>query len=241
MTNTGAQTWPGNGTISSGNTMLRSVNNPVTQWGSQTIIATSQPIAPTESEDFTFVITAPNAAMTTVYDFDFRMYASISGVGYYGATTNAQITVQPGATRAYDSVVVNEVYPIMSPLRPDTFRITMQNTGTETWLAGQYTLQSTNNPVNLYGTSIVQLPQDVTPGNSYQFVFQVQGPQNSGTYPSRWRMRHPTASVGVFGAETTGNVTVLDGCGNNVLNAGEQCDDGNTVGEIGRASCRERV
>lgn len=240
MNNIGTETWPGNGTVSSGNTMIRSQNSPVNQWGSQTITPTSQPIPSGNFEDYTFVITAPSPAMSTVYDFNFQMFASgIPGVGFYGEVTPNQITVAPGTQRGYDSAVVQEVYPIMSPLRPETFRITMQNTGTETWLSGQYTLQSTNSPVNLYGTTSVNLPQDVAPGQQYEFVFAVQGPQNDGMYPSRWRMRHPNASVGNFGAETTGNVTVLDGCGDNILDAGEQCDDGNTVAGDGcSAGCQ---
>lgn len=238
MTNTGTNQWPGNGTVGAGNTMLYTRNTPANLWGSQTIIGTPAPVDPGNSADFTFVITAPAAGAPTVFNFNWQMFGSITGVGFFGETVPTTITVDPAAQPSFDAAVVAEVYPIMSPLRPDTFRITMQNTGTEPWPVG-FTLQSVNTPVNLFGTASAPLNVQVDPGNNHEFVFAVQGPQNSGMFTSQWRMRHSNAAIGNFGATTNGMVTVLDNCGNNVLDAGEQCDDGNAVGGDGcSAGCQ---
>ena len=237
MVNVGTSSWPSNGTITAGNALLRSVDTPVDRWGSNTIVAASGPVPPSAFEDFTFAITAPTTP--GVYPFDFQMFGTFAPSQFFGDRTAATITVASGTTPAYDADVAAEDYDVMSPLRPGTFRITMRNIGTATWVAGQYTLESTNTPRNLFGASVVALAQDVPPGGVHQFVFEARAPQNPNIYASRWRMRHPNASVGTFGDETSGYVTVLVSCGDQKIDMGEQCDDGNTVGGDGcSAGCQ---
>lgn len=231
MMNAGTATWPGDGTVAPGNTILRSVGTPFDRFGPTTTIANPAPVYPGASADYAWVITAP--ATPGAYPLQFQSYGAFTGAGYFGEVTSATIAVVAGAQRAHDADVSAVYFPIMSPLRPATFEVVMRNRGSDPWVAGAYALVSTGSPVNLFGTTVVPLDVDVPSGGSVKFSFAVRGPQNAGTFPVRFTMRHPDAAIGVFGDETPGHVLVLATCGNQQLDPNEQCDDGNTTGGDG--------
>ncbi len=234
MTNVGTATWPGDGTVSAGRTILRSVSSPLDRFGPNTTVPTAAPVFPGASADYAWVVTAPSNV--GAHALAFQMYGAFTGAGYFGEVTPVTIDVVAGAPRAHDADVSAVDFPVMSPLRPEVFMVVMRNRGTAPWIAGQYALVSTNTPSNLYGTTVVPLDVDVAPGASHTFTFAVRGPQSAGTYASRWRMRHPNSGVGAFGDTSPGAVLVLATCGNQQLDTNEQCDDGNTAGGDGCSS-----
>jgi hypothetical protein len=71
-----------------------------------------------------------------------------------------------------------------------TVSITMKNTGNTTWTAGtNYRLGSQNPQDNMtWGLNRVALPNDVPPGATVTFTFDVFAPAKSGTFNLQWRM-----------------------------------------------------
>lgn len=84
--------------------------------------------------------------------------------------------------------------------------VAMKNTGTTTWAAGTYSLQSQNPAGNTtWGLNRVNLGSAVAPGSNATFTFNVTAPSTAGTYNFQWRMAQD--GVGAFGDLST-NVAV---------------------------------
>ena len=85
--------------------------------------------------------------------------------------------------------------------------VTLNNSGTTSWVSPNYVLRSTNpDGNNTWGLVAVQLAQIVLPGSNATFSFTVSAPSSAGTYNFQWRMYNGTANFGV--ASTNVSVTV---------------------------------
>jgi len=102
-------------------------------------------------------------------------------------------------------MVPGQVYPVS---------VTMQNTGNTTWrTADGYMLNSQNPQGNTtWGLSLVQLPNDVAPGQNVTFSFNVTAPSTAGVYNFQWKMLRN--NVQWFGTSSA-NVEVAVGSVNN--------------------------
>ncbi len=92
--------------------------------------------------------------------------------------------------------------------------VTLQNTGSSTWLNAaasapgtEYVLAATNYP-GPWSTSLVELPNSVSPGAQVTLNFTVKAPATAGTYAFQWCMVQ-LGTAQWFGSPTTAvNVTV---------------------------------
>ena len=66
--------------------------------------------------------------------------------------------------------------------------VSMKNTGTTTWKAGDYQLSSINIPTNIWGTSNLKLNQDVPPGGIATFSNTFTIPNGGPAVSFSWRM-----------------------------------------------------
>jgi len=228
--NTGGSNWPNDGTF-----YLYSVNSPVTLYGTFSDPMSSA-TATGAQHTFTFNIRAPSGAGS--YTQSWRMF--IAGTGYFGPTLNVPLTVDAGATPALGASVNSQVIPsVMTAGEPSTFSITMQNTGSSTWVGPSGTgIYSTNTPAGLWTVTSQFLAsgETVAPMGTRTFVLSVTAPAAAGTYASRWRMFQN--GVGFFGAEAAFTPITVTLCGNGTVDAGETCDDDNlTAGDGCSAGC----
>ena len=93
--------------------------------------------------------------------------------------------------RPNDAQFVSQaVSPRMAPGESQSVTVTMRNVGSEAWTAAaSYALGSQDPPDNvLWGLARVALPEDVAPGSTVSFAFEVTAPSSPGRYPFRWRM-----------------------------------------------------
>jgi len=82
----------------------------------------------------------------------------------------------------------------------------MKNSGTTTWAAGTYSLQSQNPAGNTtWGLNRVNVASPVAPNNNATFTFNITAPSVAGSYNFQWRMAQDGA--GAFGDLTT-NVSI---------------------------------
>lgn len=228
MQNTGSETW-----LSDGNYILNALNN---LWG---ITVVSVPTVTTSgsSTTLTFSIRAPASAGTYEHRWQLRKLSG-TNAGFFGPIISVPMTVDAAATPLLDASVVAQTIPtLVTAGRLAPFTIEMQNTGTGAWSGSGFSLRSTNSPSNLWTTADVPLgaAETIAAGASKVFTFNVVAPATPGTYSSRWRMR----SGALFGQEAIFNGIVVTLCGNNTIDAGEQCDDGNLAGGDGcTSSCQ---
>ena len=228
--NTGTETWASDGTFG-----LVSNTSPTNFWGLSTITLDSS-VANGASTTFTFNVTSPNSL--TSETFRYQMWKSGSGV--FGEELVVNTTISGAVTPQYDASVVSQTIPTtMEVNTTQSFSITMQNTGTETWPANStISLTSNNSPLTLWGsTTTFIVDTDTAPMANASFTFNVTAPNTPGTYTSNWRMLR--SGAGYFGtaAETTGiTVTTPAGCGDGTVVAPETCDDGGTTSGDGCSS-----
>ena len=236
MENTGSATWPSS---TPGNVLLATENSPRSLWENIQYHPIPSDTTAGNSVDYVFTITAP--ATPGTYTFQYRLFYDVPGEGFFGDTVNQSIVVDAAATPAFDSEVVTEDYDILQIVRNGDLRITMRNTGSDTWQPGIVSLVTQNTPPSLYNVAFADLTQTVAPNETFTFDFSVLGPTSPGTYDSFWQLEH--SGSGLFGETTSGNVLVIDTCGNNSIDATEQCDDGNNFSGDGcSAACLyERV
>lgn len=153
-------------------------------WGINRVPVNSA-IAPGVIGAFFFNITAPTAPGT--YNFQWRMLQD--GVQRFGdVSPNVAITVLAPSNQA--QFISQSVKSVMTASEFTTVSITMKNTGTTTWKTGtNYWLGSQNPQDNMtWGMNRVVLPNDVPPGATVTFTFDVFAPAKSGTFNFQWRM-----------------------------------------------------
>lgn len=196
MKNVGDSSWFTNQGIklgAEGDTMI---------WGLNRAPLTPDGVAPNGQAVFTFNITAPSTPGT--YNFQWRMLQE--GVQRFGdVTPNVPITVLAPSNQA--QFISQTVKTTMTAGEFSTVSITMKNVGNTTWTAGSaYRLGSQNPQDNMtWGLNRVVLPNDVPPGATVTFTFDVFSPAKSGTYNFQWRMVRD--GVEWFGPQTP-NVSV---------------------------------
>jgi hypothetical protein len=121
------------------------------------------------------------------------------------------------AQPAYSAAYVSEVVPpFIEVLKPATVSITMQNTGTATWVKAEgdvflatqepqdnYYWCIQDNPHGMYSGNRVLLPYDVAPNQQVTFTFVVK-PESCLKFaaPSPLRFRMLSQAYGTFGEET---------------------------------------
>ncbi|HEX7330069.1 MAG TPA: S8 family serine peptidase [Pyrinomonadaceae bacterium] len=153
-------------------------------WGLNRVPLTSF-VASNGEALFTFNITAP--ATPGTYNFQWRMLQE--GVQRFGdVTPNVAITVLAPSNQA--QFISQSVKTVITASEFATASITMKNVGNTTWTAGSlYRLGSQNPYDNMtWGLNRVALPNDVPPGATVTFTFDVLAPPKSGTYNFQWRM-----------------------------------------------------
>lgn len=222
MRNTGSETWQTGGTY-----VLYSTNSPVNLWGT-TLVNVASTTAPGADATFNFNITAPTTAGSYNHSWQMRK-TSGANASFFGQVLNVPVTVTT-ATPAYGSTLVSQtIPPRMTVGRPYNFVITMQNAGSQPWTGTPFMIYTQNSPATLWTATQVTLGagETISPGGSRTFTIPVTAPATPGTYTSTWRMRY--TSIGVFGAIAQQSGLVVTRCGNSVIDAGEQCDDGNLV------------
>ena len=113
------------------------------------------------------------------------------------------------AQAARDALFVEQTVPgTMAAGQAYEVAVQMRNTGTQTWTAADgYRLGSRKPDDNvLWGSSRVDVPSMVSPGQSVTFKFKIRAPGKAGTYDFQWRVVQE--NVAWFGA-TTENVSVV--------------------------------
>lgn len=224
--NTGFGTW------TPGNFCLRSADTPSQLWGSNFCAGLNAPVPPGGTHTFTFSIVAPSN-QTGPVTFQRQMFglglpSNPWGVGFFSDINRcltATIDVVAGA--AYDATVAFQDFPAtMVAGQQVPVSVRMLNTGTQAWTANDFALYSTNTPVNLWGTVARYVTVNVPNGSEAILNFTIRAPAAVGNYSHRWRMTG-FGTIGLFGEEINVPVTVLNNCGNGVIEPPEACDDGN--------------
>jgi cysteine-rich repeat protein len=218
----------GNAAWNTTNFRLSSVNNPVGLWTTLVAgaLASGESVAPNGTRTFTFTVTAPSTAGE--YDSEWSMEEN-GGIGFFGdiALTTFVIVERTDATVSSQNIPSRIVAGTQAQ-----FSITMLNSGSPTasWDGPSFMLSSQNTPSGLWGVTSVPLNsgETIAPQSSRTFTFTVTAPATPGLYDSVWRME-ANPGIGFFGqlASTTGIEVTL--CGNNLLDEGEECDDGGWV------------
>ena len=204
MRNAGTTTWAATSLYRLGSQNAEDNNT----WGSNRIELPSS-VAPGESVTFNFSVTAP--ARVGVYNFQWQMVQD--NVEWFG-DFSTNIAVTDGVNSA---LFVSQVAPnVVTPGQTYPVIVTMTNTGNTTWTSGNlYRLGSQNAQDNtVWGLGRVELPNDVAPGASVTFNFNIVAPSAMGTYNLQWRMVQDF--VEWFGADTD-NVAVKDGTNDAVV------------------------
>jgi hypothetical protein len=209
--NNGTQTWNGSSGFRLGS--QNPADNPT--WGGDRVNLPGFVISPGQTLNLTFTAFAPSTAGT--YNFQWQCFQE--GVGFFGEmSTNVavQVTSSGGGGGTNNSAFVSQsVSTSMTTGQTSNVSVTMQNTGTTTWIAGTYKLGSQNPADNTtWGLNRVNLASNVAPGGQATFTFVVAAPATAGTYNFQWRMLQD--GVGYFGAASTNvavNVTQSGGGG----------------------------
>jgi hypothetical protein len=204
FSNSGTTTWtPGTYTLGS-----RSPDGNMT-WGlSQVALPTS--VAPGGSVTFNFNVTAPATAGTYTFQWGMRQ-----GTTYFGtpspATSISVTSGGGGGGGTNNAAFVSQTVPAtLTTGQSSSVTVTMSNSGTTTWAAGTYSLQSQAGAS--WGISRVNVASPVAPGGSAAFTFTITAPATAGTYNFQWQMAQD--GVGAFGALTPNvAVVVTDGGG----------------------------
>jgi hypothetical protein len=210
MMNTGRATWTTAGDYKLG--AQNPQDNTLWTGDSRVHLAEGASIAPGETAEFDFTITAPLAP--GVRNFQWQMVHE--GVQWFGEfTPNVVINVEAGAS-ADDAAFVSQsgVPTTMSPGQTASVSVTMRNTGSAHWSEAQgYHLGSWNPQDNLtWGLNRAFLPDgaSVAPGEEVTFRFSITAPGSVGTRDFQWRMVHD--GVQWFGGLTQ-NVSITVGGG----------------------------
>ncbi|MGF1508240.1 MAG: NBR1-Ig-like domain-containing protein [Myxococcota bacterium] len=193
-----------------------------------TVVSLPSNTAPGNTADFVFTITAPRVAGD--YSVDWRMRKTTGGnSGPFGDVFAMNVTVDPTLSATFDAELFGTFPARVTAGQVVSFEVEARNTGTDDWVGSDFALASANSPASLWGQTLIRLSdgETVAAGDARTFTFNVTAPEVPGTYTSAWRMRE-TVSFGPFG-QTTPDTVVVTECGNDVVDAGETCDDNNLV------------
>jgi len=139
-----------------------------------------------------------------------RLRLSVAMLALGAAVAGTAVQAQP----AYDAAYVSETVPSqIEPFTAEAASITMQNTGTVTWIRGDVFLSTQdpqdnyywciqNNPYGMYSGNRVLIPYDIAPNQQVTFNFVVKplSCRFAATAPFVFRMLSQT--YGTFGQET---------------------------------------
>lgn len=204
--NSGSQDWPAN-------TMcLYATDSPVDEWGVQTCVNNSSDVTAGSNHTFRIRITAP--ASTGTFDFTrqmFQFFPTAARVGFFNQSTDcvtlsSTVSGTPLLDATFDTA--NSTLDEATSMVPGEKRIltvTMQNTGSGTWVASDgYYLVAPNSDFGV--PSVGPIPSDVAPGDSYTFTLNITAPSTPGNYTNDWRMLK--AGLANFGQSTNVAVNV---------------------------------
>jgi hypothetical protein len=196
--NTGTTTWSGPAYY------FASQNPPFNStWGGNGVSLFGFSAAPGETMDVTFTATAPSTP--GIYNFQWQMYEN-GGVGFFGQMST-NVAIQVGSALADNAAFVSQTVPTMAVGHTYSVSVTMNNSGTSTWTAGNYYLGSQNSQGNsTWGLNRINLSSSVAPGSQTTFTFNVTSPSNPGNYNFQWQMAKD--GVGYFGNMST-NLSVV--------------------------------
>jgi RHS repeat-associated protein len=191
MKNTGNTDW-----TQSGKYVLVSFNPELNMtWGVNRIALPTSTVLSGATVRFNFQVRAP----ATPGSYAFQWIMMQEGVGSFGALSSMTVTVRDRINNAMPSVP--SVPTQMQTGQRYDVSVTMVNNGETTWTrAQQYTLMS-QSPYNntTWGFNRVPLPVDnIAPGQSATFNFQVTAPGAPGSYAFQWGMQRE--AYGAFGA-----------------------------------------
>jgi RHS repeat-associated protein len=191
MKNTGNTDW-----TQSGKYALVSFNPVLNMtWGVNRIALPTSTVLSGATVSFNFQVRAP----ATPGSYAFQWILMQEGVGSFGALSSMTVTVRERINNAMPSVL--SVPTQMQTGQRYDVSLTMVNNGETTWTrAQQYTLMS-QSPYNntTWGFNRVPLPVDnIAPGQSATFNFQVTAPGTPGSYAFQWGMQRE--AYGAFGA-----------------------------------------
>jgi hypothetical protein len=139
-----------------------------------------------------FYLGLSNATTADSADYYRGLYLRINddmpGNGSGSFNTRVQVfkhLPDAGADYMYQSVPAT-----MSAGETRSVSVTMKNTGTATWAAGEsYRLGSQNPQDNTtWGIGRAEMPYSVTPGSQVTLTFNITAPSTPGTYNFQWRM-----------------------------------------------------
>ncbi len=169
------------------------VRNPVGNgnWGVQRVPVPAA-VAPGSEVTFAFVVTAPVSSGR----YDWQWGLVVGDDGYFGEVSpNVAVAVSGAAYGAEfvswavpESMGTGGIYPVS---------LTMRNTGTNTWTAGELYRLGSVGPVDnvAFGANRVLLPGPVAPGQTATFAFNARAPRTPGRYDFQWRMLREGVSL----------------------------------------------
>lgn len=127
-----------------------------------------------------------------------------------------------GSSTVDNAKFVNQSIPDqMNPGESYTLIITFENTGTTSWIPGEYRLRVNSadmRPTPLWLSTDMDLVKTIEPGNTATFEVKVTAPSNEGVYPFQAELLH---NSNIFGEGSRAvNISVSKGTGNaNPLNS----------------------
>ncbi|MEO1228790.1 MAG: NBR1-Ig-like domain-containing protein [Myxococcota bacterium] len=191
--NTGTDTWLADGTF-----LFSSQTSPPNFWGVTSAPLTAD-VAPGASTTLNMTVRVPSSP-TGLNDFTFSMFKT-GGTGAFGTSLSKSIDISAAATPALDaSFTANTLPASIAPNSSQTVTVTVQNTGTETWLNdGTYRLVATTSPQNLWGTTSTPVSASVAQNGSTVFTFVITSPNVLGMEDFRYQMSK--SGSGAFGPE----------------------------------------
>ena len=199
MTNTGTESWLADGSFAL-------IPQDAVLGANRVTVQSVTANAATES--FLFNIQAPGTAGT--YNLDVQMN-QLGGVGSFGSVVSIPITVSGGTPvlNAAEDVGSRNVPSTMAPNETRQVTIGMQNTGTQTWIAGNtFNLAQTDN--RLFGNGSPVLTTNTAQSAVATFTFFITAPGVDGSYNLRRRMNN-SGGAGFFGTEVVIPITVAAG------------------------------
>ncbi len=191
---------------------FRSRNSPFFRWF-WPLDQLTAPVTVGNNGEFCFVVTVPNEASA-----EFRGQMFFDG-GFYGDLVDTgAITINAGNQRRWDCSLVSQDLPAtMEVGEVATVNLTVQNTGSASWNAGEVCLRSTDTPINNWsGPNCAALAATVMPTAQTTFTFDIVAPTtpNAATPFGRqmFGLGQPSATggVGFFdqAADCLGGLTV---------------------------------
>jgi endonuclease/exonuclease/phosphatase family metal-dependent hydrolase len=185
-------------------------------------------VGPGQSHSFTFTLVGtpppPNFKRT-----DWRMVRDGAGGHWFGQVAWRNVTVYCAPVLDNAEVVAFDLPAGLACGQPYPATVTMRNTGTTTWTAGEaIRLGAAGDSDPLGGPGRVELPPgtSVAPGITHAFPLALRAPLASGTYLTDWQMVRE--GVRWFGGVASRDVLVS--CDDLAIPVGHTIPDGMTRG-----------